>query len=83
MDTIELITKTIRVRYSENDVTITPANNGGILIKINELSEEIDLPTVINLVAEIFYEYDCQDIELITHKDELEVYIDILKMEDY
>lgn len=79
MNTIELIAKTIKARYSANDVTVTPTNNRGILIKVDEFSKEVEPPTIINLVTEILHKSNCKDNALITHKNELEVYIDIPK----
>lgn len=77
MDTIEMIQNAI-LNFCE-DAKIIPWNNGGIQVNVEDPT---NIPGVIATVADVMYDYGCDDVQITTNQDRCEVYIDICDREE-
>lgn len=77
MDTIGRIQNDILL-FCE-DATITPFNNGGIRV---EVEDPTNIPGILCRVAEVMYNYGLDDIQITTNQARCEVYIDICDREE-
>lgn len=77
MDTIDMIQNAI-LNFCE-DAKIIPWNNGGIQVNVEDPT---NIPGVIATVADVMYDYGCDDVQITTNQDRCEVYIDICDREE-
>lgn len=77
MDTIENIQNAI-LNQVEGAVVV-PWNNGGIQVTVQD---KMDCAIILEIVADLMYNYDCEDIQVTTNQARYEVYIDICDRED-
>lgn len=77
MDTIELIQNAI-LNFCE-DAKIIPCNNGGIQVTVEDSA---NIPGIISTVADVMYEHNINDVQIITNQNKYEVYIDEIDRED-
>lgn len=77
MDTIETIQNIILNQIE--GVKIVPCNNGGIQVTVQDKQ---DCGAVLACIADVMYDYGCDDVMVTTNQDRYEVYIDICDRED-
>lgn len=77
MDTISNIQNAI-LNFCE-DAKIVPWNNGGIQVTVEDAA---NIPGVLSTVAQVLYDYDCNDVQITTNQARFEVYIDEIDRED-
>lgn len=78
MDTIKMIQNAI-LNFCDG-VTITPWNNGGIQVNVDDAQ---NIAGVIATVADVMYDYGCNDVQITTNQAKYEVYIDEIEREEF